>query len=228
MIKVILWDVDGTLLDFIAAEKNALRSTFAHFGLGKLTDEDIKLYSGINHSYWKRLEKGELTKPEILRGRFADFFALKNIEFDDFDATNSEYQVRLGDTVCFNDDSYNIIKGLKGKVKQYVVTNGTKVAQDRKLSKSGFVDLFDGIFISETMGAEKPSILFFDKVFEQIGHYEKDEVLIVGDSPSSDMRGGNNAGIVCCWYDCGKEQLPDDVRVDYTVTDLHQVLDILG
>ena len=228
MIKVILWDVDGTLLDFIAAEKNALRSTFAHFGLGKLTDEDIKLYSGINHSYWKRLEKGELTKPEILRGRFADFFALKNIEFDDFDAINSEYQVRLGDTVCFNDDSYNIIKGLKGKVKQYVVTNGTKVAQDRKLSKSGFVDLFDGIFISETMGAEKPSILFFDKVFEQIGHYEKDEVLIVGDSPSSDMRGGNNAGIVCCWYDCGKEQLPDDVRVDYTVTDLHQVLDILG
>ena len=228
MIKVILWDIDGTLLDFIAAEKEAIRSTFAHFNLGNVTDEDIKAYSAINKSYWKRLETGELTKPQILKGRFVDFFKLKGIDFDDFDAFNNEYQVRLGDTVCFFDDSYNLVKGLKGKVKQYAVTNGTKVAQDRKLQKSGLIDLFDGVFISEVVGAEKPSPIFFDKVFEVIGQYDKNEVLIVGDSLSSDMLGGNNAGILCCWYDRGIDQLPQNIRIDYRINDLREVLDIIG
>ena len=228
MIKVILWDIDGTLLDFITAEKEAIRSTFAHFNLGDVTDEDIKAYSAINKSYWKRLETGELTKPQILKGRFVDFFKLKGIAFDDFDAFNNEYQVRLGDTVCLFDDSYNLVKGLKGKVKQYAVTNGTKVAQDRKLQKSGLIDLFDGVFISEVVGAEKPSPIFFDKVFEVIGQYDKNEVLIVGDSLSSDMLGGNNAGILCCWYDRGIDQLPQNIRIDYRINDLREVLDIIG
>ncbi|MBQ2705097.1 MAG: YjjG family noncanonical pyrimidine nucleotidase [Clostridia bacterium] len=228
MIKVILWDIDGTVLDFIAAEKEAIRSTLAHFDLGEVTDEDIKDYSAINKSYWKRLETGELTKPQILKGRFVDFFKLKGIKFEDFDALNAEYQVRLGDTICFFDDSFNIIKALKGKVKQYAVTNGTKVAQDRKLTKSGLIDLFDGVFISEEVGAEKPSQIFFDKVFDTIGQYEKEEVLIVGDSLSSDMLGGNNAGILCCWYDRGIDQPPHNLKIDYRIGDLHKVLDIIG
>ena len=227
MIKVILWDVDGTLLDFIAAEKNALREALRHFNLGELSDDDIKTYSAINKSYWKRLETGELTKPQILKGRFVDFFKVKGIEFDDFDALNAEYQVRLGDTVCFFDDSYNIVKSLKGTVKQYAVTNGTKVAQDRKLAKSGLIDLFDGVFISESVGAEKPSIKFFDKVFEQIGNYNKDEIMIVGDSLSSDMKGGNNAGIICCWYDRGIDGIDKSLVIDHRINDLHEVLDII-
>ena len=227
MIKVVLWDVDGTLLDFIAAEKNALREALRHFNLGELSDDDIKTYSAINKSYWKRLETGELTKPQILKGRFVDFFKVKGIEFDDFDALNAEYQVRLGDTVCFFDDSYNIVKSLKGTVKQYAVTNGTKVAQDRKLAKSGLIDLFDGVFISESVGAEKPSIKFFDKVFEQIGNYNKDEIMIVGDSLSSDMKGGNNAGIICCWYDRGIDGIDKSLVIDHRINDLHEVLDII-
>jgi len=227
VIKVILWDVDGTLLDFIAAEKNALREALRHFNLGELSDDDIKTYSAINKSYWKRLETGELTKPQILKGRFVDFFKVKGIEFDDFDALNAEYQVRLGDTVCFFDDSYNIVKSLKGTVKQYAVTNGTKVAQDRKLAKSGLIDLFDGVFISESVGAEKPSMQFFDKVFEQIGNYNKDEIMIVGDSLSSDMKGGNNAGIICCWYDRGIDGIDKSLVIDHRINDLHEVLDII-
>ena len=227
MIKVVLWDVDGTLLDFIAAEKNALREALRHFNLGELSDDDIKTYSAINKSYWKRLETGELTKPQILKGRFVDFFKVKGIEFDDFDALNAEYQVRLGDTVCFFDDSYNIVKSLKGTVKQYAVTNGTKVAQDRKLAKSGLIDLFDGVFISESVGAEKPSIKFFDKVFEQIGNYNKDEIMVVGDSLSSDMKGGNNAGIICCWYDRGIDGIDKSLVIDHRINDLHEVLDII-
>ena len=228
MIKVILWDIDGTILDFIAAEKEAIKNTFTNFNLGEVTDEDIKVYSAINKSYWKRLETGELTKPQILKGRFVEFFKLKGIEFEDFDALNTEYQIRLGDTICFFDDSFNIIKELKGKVKQYAVTNGTKAAQDRKLAKSGLIDLFDGVFISEVVGAEKPSSLFFDKVFDVIGQFDKQEILIVGDSLSSDMLGGNNAGILCCWYDRGIDSLPESIRIDYRIDDLHKVLDIVN
>lgn len=227
MIKVILWDIDGTVLDFIAAEKVALRETAKSFGLGELTDEDIKVYSAINKSYWKRLETGELTKPQILKGRFVDFFKLKGFEFEDYDAFNAEYQVRLGDTVCFFDDSYNIIRSLKGKVKQYAVTNGTKVAQDRKLKNSGLIDLLDGVFISESVGAEKPSALFFDKVFEQIGHFDGNEVMIVGDSLTSDIKGGNNAGIICCWYDRGIDSPKDDLVIHHRIGNLQQVLDII-
>ena len=97
MYKILLWDIDGTILDFKASEKNAIRSCFAHFGIGECTDEMIARYSKINDKYWKKLERGELSKPEVLRGRFAEFFASEGIAFDKVDDFNLEYQVRLGD-----------------------------------------------------------------------------------------------------------------------------------
>ena len=98
----------------------------------------------------------------------------------------------------FRDDSYEIVKSLRGKVKQYVVSNGTVVAQEKKLRLSGLGELMDSIFLSETLGVEKPNVEFFERMFETIGPVEKDQVLIVGDSLTSDIRGGNNAGIKTC------------------------------
>ena len=74
MITTILWDVDATLLDFLAAEKAAIKKLFQEFDLGECTDEMIRRYSKINRSYWEQLECGELTKPEVLVGRFREFF----------------------------------------------------------------------------------------------------------------------------------------------------------
>jgi len=124
-----------------------------------------------------------------------EFFEKEGIVTDCVVDFNKEYQVRLGDTICFCDDSYNLLKGLKGKIKQYAVTNGTKVAQDKKLKKSGLDELFDDIFISEVIGKEKPYVEYFEQVWKRIGDYKGDEVMIVGDSLTSDMQGGNNAGI---------------------------------
>ena len=225
MIKVILWDVDGTLLDFKKAEYVAIKKCFEIFNLGECTDEMIARYSAINKKYWEKLERKEITKPEVLVNRFVDFFATENIETDCAKDFNKEYQVQLGETICFCDNSYELMKGLKGKVKQYAVTNGTKLAQDRKLSKSGLVDLFDGIFISEVVGCEKPGIEFFEHVWEQIGFYEKDEVMIVGDSLTSDIQGGNNAGIVCCWYNPKGMKNESNLRIDYEIDDLNKILE---
>ena len=119
------------------------------------------------------------------------------------------------------------MKGLKGRIKQYAVTNGTKVAQDRKLLKSGLIDLFDGVFISEEIGVEKPGIGFFEYVWEQIGEYDPSEIMIVGDSLTSDIQGGNNAGIVCCWYNPSGKTNDKNLKIDYEITDLQDILELI-
>jgi len=228
MIKVILWDVDGTLLNFLAAEEAAIRECFARFNLGECTDEMLAVYSSINKKYWKLLEDGKMTKAEILVARFQEFLAAYELDTSVAAAFNKEYQVCLGDTIVFCDDAYHLVSDLRSQVKQYAVTNGTKVAQDRKLSKSGLDQLFDGIFISDVLGVEKPNVEFFEKVFAAIGEYASDEMLIVGDSLSSDIRGGNNAGIPCAWYNPAGAAVPEGIRVDYDLRSLQEIRKILG
>lgn len=228
MIKTILWDVDGTLLDFLAAEKAAIRACFAQFGLGECSDEQIARYSAINQRYWRRLENGEITKPQVLVGRFEEFFAQEGLDPALAVPFNEAYQVKLGDTVCFMDRSDALIARLRGRVRQYAVTNGTRVAQERKLEKSGLGKFFDGVFISELVGAEKPSPAFFDCVFDHIGPVDRSEVLIVGDSLTSDMRGGLQAGIPCCWYNPRNLPRPEGMELDYIIHDLNQVEEILS
>lgn len=227
MIKVILWDIDGTLLNFEAAEKAAIRQCFASHGLGECSDEMLKRYSVINRKYWEALERGELTKPEVLVGRFREFFEKEGLPADKAESVNAEYQVRLGDTVVFCDNGYELVQKLKGRVKQVAVTNGTKVAQDKKLAKSRLFELLDDIFISDVLGVEKPSIAFFDVVFERLAGYQKEEMLIVGDSLTSDIRGGNNAGIATCWYNPKKLENTVGVQVDYEITNLWEIEQIL-
>ena len=227
-IKLIVSDIDGTLLSFKLAERAAIGACFEHFGLGVLTDEMLADYSAINARYWKRLELGELTKPEVLRGRFEEFFTAYGLDTSCVDAFNAEYQVRLGETVVFNDNGKELVAALRGKVGQYAVTNGTLVAQRGKLKNSGLDQLLDGVFISDVVGVEKPGIGFFDAVFAEIGHVAPEEVLIVGDSLTSDIRGGNNAGILCGWYNPKGEPVPEGFRVDYDIRNLNELPAILG
>ena len=227
MIKVILWDIDATLLDFLAAEKAAIRFCFSKYNLGECTDEMLARYSVINKKYWEMLERGEMSKADILVNRFREFFASEGIETDCEKEFNDSYQVALGDTICFRDNGYELVKKLQGRYRQFVVTNGTFVAQERKLRKSGIGELVEEAFISDLIGFEKPSIEFFDHVFEKIGEYDKNEVLIIGDSLTSDMQGGNNAGIVCCWYNPNHLENTKNVKIDYEIEDLWQLEEIL-
>ena len=224
---ILLWDVDGTLLDFIAAEKAAVQTLFREFGLGECTDEMVERYSRINKEYWERLERGELSKPEILVRRFADFFASEGLDASKAPEFNEQYQVRLGDTVVFCDDSYELLSSLRGRMKQYAVSNGTVVAQTRKLRRSGFDRLLDGVFLSEELGYEKPATEFFDRVFAAIGEPDRERVLIVGDSLTSDITGGNRAGIRTCWYNPKGEPNLTAAHADYEIRDLHGILDII-
>ena len=226
-VKAILWDVDGTLLDFAAAEKAAVQKLFIEFGLGECTDGMVARYSAINDAYWKRLERGEITKAEVLVGRYRDFFSEIGVDPSLAETFNARYQIALGDTVVYRDDSLNLVKSLHGKVKQYVVSNGTVVAQTRKLERSGLGRWMDGIFLSEQLGAEKPSPRFFEQVFAALPDIPKEDMLIVGDSLTSDMKGGLIAGVPTCWYNPFHHPRPADMAINYEIEDLHQVLELL-
>ena len=225
--KVILWDIDGTLLNFHMAEAAAIRALFQKFNLGICTDEMLKDYSGINATFWKLLEAGKMTKPQILTGRFETFFQKYNLDTSCVTAFNDAYQLALGDTICFNPGALETITAIKGNLLQCAVTNGTLIAQKKKLALSGLDKLFDGIFISDVIGAEKPHPDFFDAVWKEIGHYPPEEVLIVGDSLTSDIRGGNNIGIRTCWYNPSGNPAPDDIHIDFEISEISQVLDII-
>ena len=245
MIRVILWDIDNTLLSFDAAEKAALYKEFEEFELGEFNDEMLQCYMGINRKYWQALERGEITKPEVLVGRFEEFFKTYNLPVEKAPAFNERYQVLLGDTICFHDDAYNIVRELKGKVLQCAASNGTKIAQDKKLKNSGLDQLLELIFISEDVGVEKPSKAFFDQALSDAGAWLKEneagldgaevyrgelkqsEVIIVGDSLTSDILGGNNAGIKTCWYNPKGQVNDTNAKVDYEIKDLHEVYDLL-
>ena len=228
MIQTILWDVDATLLDFHAAEKAAIHKLFQQFHLGECSEAMLQRYAKINRGYWERLEKGELTRDQVLVGRFQEFFEKEKLDVSVAPAFNEAYQTALGDTIVYRDDSYQIIESLRGKVKQYVVSNGTIVAQEKKLRLSGLGALMDGVFLSEELGVEKPNKEFFDKVFAQIGYLDREKVMIVGDSLTSDMRGANNAGLTCCWYNPEGAVNDKGVRIDYEIKDLIEVEQLIG
>lgn len=228
MIQTILWDVDETLLNFGAAQRAALNTLFSEFGLGLCTDAMAARYDAINHVFWQRLEQNEITKPQVLTGRFEQFFSEYGIDPSVSVPFNDRYQLCLGDTIVYRDDCLQLLGFLKGKVKQYVVSNGTVIAQTKKLERSGIGRLMDGVFLSERLGVEKPNPAFFDQVFDAIGPIDRRDVMIVGDSLTSDMQGGMNAGIVTCWYNPGGKPVPQAYRIDYDVRHLTEILPVLG
>lgn len=225
--NTILWDVDQTLLDFDKSQEYALDDSFKQFGK-KIDAMILAQYREINTAYWIRYELGEITKDELVTGRFDTLFSqlgITDIASKDF---NVVYQKALGSVFYFRDDAYQLCSRLKGKVRQYVVTNGVSSTQRNKLRLSGLDQIFEDIFVSEEMGYHKPQLLYFEKCFEKIEDFQKDKVLIVGDSLSSDMQGGNNAGIACCWYNPEGKENNTGLRIDYEIRNLWEVEDILS
>ena len=226
-IKYILWDIDGTLIDFEYAEKEGLRMCFEKYNLGDLTSEILERYKKINDSYWKRYEKGEITKKETLEGRFNDLFNIYGFDTSFVPTFNLDYQDNMGSVARFNGNAKEIILELKDKYKQYAVTNGTTKAQNKKLSITGLDKMLDDIFISEIIGFNKPSKEFFNTVFEKVGSKNMQDYIIIGDSLTSDILGGINSNIKTIWYNPSRKNNNYDFSPDYEIHELDEVLNIL-
>lgn len=235
----VLWDVDGTLLDFLYSQRIAMTQCFQTIGRG-ITEEMLQRYREINDGYWKRLELGEVTKAELLVGRFTSLFEEYGITGVDVEAFREEYQTCLGSVYRYVEDSQDICRALRKTVRQYVITNGVTSTQENKLKLSGLYELMDGVFISEQIGAPKPQKEFFDyclKTMEESGMVvRREELLIVGDSLTSDIKGGILNGIPTCWYrpedilerDADARADYERYRPDHEISRLAQIFDILG
>ena len=139
MNDILLWDLDGTLLNFKAAERNSLLHCFEQFQLGLCTEQMIRDYSVLNDSYWKRLERGEITKDRLVIERFVEFFSSIGVDTSIAPDFNRQYQYSLGDTVFYQDHSYELLKQLHSRYRQYIVTNGSADTQHHKLQTARFL-----------------------------------------------------------------------------------------
>lgn len=224
----ILWDLDQTILDFNRSMEYALRYSFDKLQLA-LDEGQIALYSAINDSYWKRLERGEITKDEVLIGRFRTFFERLGITGRAPEEIADIYQDALGSVFFFRDEADKLIMQLKEQgYKQYIITNGVNRTQAKKLRLSGLDKLVDGVFVSELLGHPKPQKEYFDACFERMEGITREECILVGDSITSDMQGGINAGVTTCWYNPDKQPNSSGLAVDYEIRDLWELPTIIS
>lgn len=227
MYKIILWDFDGTLTNFKHAQNHAIKSMFERLELGPCDDAAVDCYDEINEKYWRLIETGKYDKRTLLLQRFIEFFEELGLPTNAVEEFNDRYQVALGETTVYNDDSFTLLSDLRGRIRQYIVTNGTKRAQENKLANSGFDKIVDAAFISEETGFDKPSAGFYKYVFARIPSCERREILMVGDSLTSDMKGGYEQGMTCVWYNPAGDPLPADIKIDYDIRNLQEVREIL-
>jgi 2-haloacid dehalogenase len=195
--KWLLFDMDDTLFDYDRAEESALRATFEQVGLA--FDADIlRVYRGINDKLWLDLEGGRVDAARLKVVRFERLFAALDVRHDP-PAFSARYLANLGDGIFLLDGAEEVVRTLGGSFDLGVITNGLTDVQRPRLAKSGFDGYVKAVVISEEVGAAKPDPAIFDIAFERMGHPTKNEVLIVGDSLSSDIAGGLAYGIDTCW-----------------------------
>jgi len=226
MIRNVLFDLDDTLFDFHKAEKIALTKTLVHFGIDP-TEETLALYSTINAAHWKRLELGEISREEVKVGRYRELFETIGVECDPVKAT-AYYESMLAIGHYFMPGAPELLEELYGKYRLYIVSNGTAKVQEGRIGSSGIAKYMDGIFISQTLGANKPDKQFFDICFAEIPDFSLSETVIIGDSLSSDIKGGINAGITTVWFDPKGIENDSDIKPDYTIKELSEVPGLLS
>lgn len=218
MIKNVLFDLDDTLFDFGAAEKKALSKTLFQLGV-KPEEEILSLYSKINAAHWKMLENGELTRDEVKVKRFEKLFMKIGADVSAVSAAKL-YEGFLSEGHIFISGAEELLENLFGKYRLYIVSNGSANVQDGRIKSSGISKYFEEIFISQRVGFDKPRKEFFDACFAKIPDFEKSETLIIGDSLSSDVRGGKNAGITTVWFNPKNKENDGNIFPDYTVKSL--------
>ena len=195
---ILLFDADDTLFDFGKAERRAIINTFDKFSIP--ADEDnIELYVKINKDCWRQLERGEIDKISLRQVRFERLSSALGIDFD-AKLAGEFYLADLATHAILIDGARELCERLSKRAKLYIITNGIKTVQTGRMKRSGIEEYIEKCFISEDVGYEKPDIRFFDHVSKSIENFDKSRALVIGDSLTSDIAGGNNFGIDTCWY----------------------------
>ena len=221
----VLFDADGTLLDFSRSEDEAVRATMLFGGI-EPDDEKVATYSRINEGLWKMLERGEIEKSVLLYRRF-ELFCEHYGYTSDARAMAREYMEQLSQRGYMLEGAKELLDSLYGKVKMYIVTNGVDFIQRRRYAHSGLEKYFDGLFISGELGFEKPDKRYFEAVEAAIGGFDPRSTIVIGDSLTSDIKGANNYSLDSCWYNPKGKSCSDVAAPTYTVSDFDGVYRII-
>lgn len=223
--KWILFDADNTLFDYDAAESGALNSTFAELGRPLLPDH-LTTYRHINHQNWQAFERGEITQVILRTRRFEQFMAALSIEGEPLPVTQ-RYLHYLANRTDLVAGARELVEALHGRVGLMIITNGFKDVQRSRMAQSEIGRYFSDVIISEEVGFAKPDGRIFDAAFERMGRPQKSEVLIVGDSLTSDIQGGLDYGIDTCWFNPGGRPNSLEREVRFEIGRLGTLLEIL-
>lgn len=225
MFEFVFLDLDDTILDFEASEKSALGRALADFGIA-LDEGMAKRYNVINAEHWARLETGELTRDEVKLYRFVQLIREYGLPAD-AEKLRSLYEEKLAHEVFFVDGARELLDRIKGRAKLYLLSNGTKAVQAGRIAGAGIAPYFEEIFISEEIGFVKPQRELFDACFARIPGFDRERAVILGDSLSSDIRGGINAQIRTCWFNPKGKPGKAGISPDYEIKRLDEFLTIL-
>lgn len=222
---IVLLDLDDTILDFHKAEAAAIRQAFTELGIDA-GERTVARYSEINRAHWEMLERGELTRAQVLVGRFRALFDEMGVAVPP-ELAQERYEGYLSVGHYFMPGAEELLESLHGRDRLFILSNGNASVQAGRLASAGISKYFEKIFISETVGFNKPSVQFFEACFQQIPDFQKERAIMIGDSLTSDILGGINAGVKTCWFNPKGKAGRGDIRADFEISELWQAEKII-
>lgn len=221
----LLFDVDNTLLDFEANEAESFRNLMQEKG-ETFSEEMFEVYKTMNDQMWRAIERGEETTSEVVNTRFARLMSKYGRQVDGVEWENC-YRSYLNHGIQEMPFVHEVLEQLKEKCRLYVITNGVEETQHYRLERAGLKPYFEDIFISQSIGAGKPSKEFFDYVKNHIEEFDAGRTLVIGDALTSDILGGQMAGIDTCWFCREDAVLTLDEEPTYVIHDLRDLMEIV-
>lgn len=225
MIEYLFLDLDDTILDFHKAERIALAKTLREFGL-EPTEDVLNRYHFINKQHWERLERQEITREQVLTGRFRVLFEQLGLDVDAH-AIQQTYEYNLGIGHYFLPGAEEAVISLSRKYRLFLASNGTASVQHSRLTSANLYRWFEQVFVSQEIGHNKPAIEYFQKCVERIPGFDADKAMMVGDSLTSDILGGIRAGMRTCWINPGHKPGREDICPDYELESITQLEGLL-
>lgn len=219
--RSILIDIDDTLFDFGMAERVAIAKAYRDYGIDPC-EKNLERYSKINQAQWEAMERGELTREQVLLRRHELFFAELGVEIP-IQEFEDRYRGYLGVGHYFVEGAEEMLTYLYGKYDLYVASNGVAETQYSRMESAGIGKYFKAVFISETTGSHKPEKAYFDYCLARMEHFDPETTLIIGDSLTSDIKGGLNAGIKTCWFNPKGKKGREDIVPHYEIRDLKEI-----
>ena len=220
MIEILFLDLDDTILDFHKAERIAIAKTFEDMGV-EPTEEVLHRYHLINKAHWEMLERGELTREQVLVRRFDVLFGELGVTADAKHCAKV-YADNLAIGHYFLPGAEEVLEQLSKKYRLFLASNGTASVQRSRMTSANLYRFFEKVFVSQEVGYNKPAPEFFEITAAQIPGYDPQKTMIVGDSLTSDILGGKNAGIATCWVNPG-HKMATEIQPDYEIEALSQL-----